>query len=260
MKFAFFLIPAVLLAQAAVDFQKDVKPIFEESCVECHQAGKQKADLDMSSRRDLLDHRSIVPGKPDKSVLYTMMRDGLMPPGEKLSAQKLAIVRQWIQEGAPWPEGVALEAPKKAAPPSGQQTQNAEAANVRDIRQRIVTREKTASQDGAYTVTIPQTTVSYGMAPIPAGDFLMGSPDSDPQHKKDEQPQHKVHVDAFWMQVHEVTWDEYRLFMFANQAGEIAHKDEVVDGVSLLDAPVRRNELRYGHQWLSGNQHDSACG
>ena len=36
------------------------------------------------------------------------------------------------------------------------------------------------------------TTVSYDMVPIPAGDFTMGSPDSDPHHKKDEQPPHKV--------------------------------------------------------------------
>jgi formylglycine-generating enzyme required for sulfatase activity len=57
------------------------------------------------------------------------------------------------------------------------------------------------------------------------------------ENKKDEEPVHKVHVDAFWMQVHEITWDEYRLFMFANQAGEIAHKDETVDGVSRPTRP-----------------------
>src|SRR5207253_9457878 len=78
---------------------------------------------------------------------------------------------------------------------------------------------------------------SYAMAAIPAGDFLMGSPDSDPSHKKDEQPQHKVHVDAFWMQAHEVTWDEYRLFMFAKQAGETTHPDILVDAVSRPTRP-----------------------
>ena len=39
------------------------------------------------------------------------------------------------------------------------------------------------------------------------------------------------------MQAHEVTWDEYRLFMFANQAGEVAHKDELVDAVSRPTRP-----------------------
>jgi formylglycine-generating enzyme required for sulfatase activity len=61
------------------------------------------------------------------------------------------------------------------------------------------------------------------MVPVAAGDFTMGL--------------RKVHVDAYWMQAHEVTWDEYRLFMFASQAGEIAHKDETVDGVSRPTRP-----------------------
>jgi formylglycine-generating enzyme required for sulfatase activity len=108
-------------------------------------------------------------------------------------------------------------------------SQNAEMQNVKHIRERILS---TAAKAPAASVTIPNTTISYGMAPIAAGDFVMGS-----SAKPDEQPQHKVHVDAFWMQTHEVTWDEYRLFMFANQAGEIAHKDETVDGVSRPTRP-----------------------
>ena len=88
-----------------------------------------------------------------------------------------------------------------------------------------------------YKVTIPNTTVSFEMTPIPAGDFTMGTPDSEAGRSKFEGPQHKVHVDAFWMETHEVTWDEYRLFMFAQQAGEVAHKDEVVDGVSRPTRP-----------------------
>jgi formylglycine-generating enzyme required for sulfatase activity len=75
------------------------------------------------------------------------------------------------------------------------------------------------------------------MMAIPAGEFQMGSPATDPLHKKDEQPQHKVRLDAFWMQAHEVTWDEYRLFMFATQGGEIARKDELVDAVSRPTRP-----------------------
>ena len=46
-----------------------------------------------------------------------------------------------------------------------------------------------------------------------------------------------MRLDAFWMQAHEVTWDEYRLFMFASQGGEVAHKDEVVDAVSRPTRP-----------------------
>jgi formylglycine-generating enzyme required for sulfatase activity len=113
--------------------------------------------------------------------------------------------------------------------------QPAEEANIRRIRDRILAREKeqAARKTAPYKVTIPNTTIAYDMVPIPAGEFAMGSTG----HKKDEQPQHKVRVDAFWMQAHEVTWDEYRLFMFANQGGEVAHKDEAVDGLSRPTRP-----------------------
>jgi formylglycine-generating enzyme required for sulfatase activity len=105
-----------------------------------------------------------------------------------------------------------------------------EQASVAKIRERI--QKQPARKPGAYKVTIPNTTISYDMVPIPAGEFTMGS-----NAKPDEQPLHKVKLDAFWMQSHEVTWDEYRLFMFASQGGETTHKDEVVDAVSRPTKP-----------------------
>ena len=106
-----------------------------------------------------------------------------------------------------------------------------ERAAVSGIHERI-TAKRTAGKAAPYTVTIPNTTVSYQMVPIPAGEFTMGS-----EREKDEQPPHKVRVDAFWMQAHEVTWDEYRLFMFATQGGEVAHPDATVDAVSRPTKP-----------------------
>src|SRR5689334_18893974 len=107
-----------------------------------------------------------------------------------------------------------------------------ERANVKRIHDRIQARKSPARME-AYNVTIPNTTISYPMAPVPAGEFTMGSP-SGP---KEEQPAHKVRVDAFWMQAHEVTWDEYRLFMFASQGNEGAMNDQVVDAVSRPTKP-----------------------
>jgi formylglycine-generating enzyme required for sulfatase activity len=96
------------------------------------------------------------------------------------------------------------------------QTDAVERANVQRIHDRI--QAHTVPKASPYKVTIPNTTVSYDMVPIPAGEFTMGP------------PQHQVKLDAFWMQAHEVTWDEYRLFMFAQ-------KDEVVDAVSRPTKP-----------------------
>ena len=53
-----------------------------------------------------------------------------------------------------------------------------------------------------------------GMALIPAGEFQMGSEDADAAG--DEQPVHTVHVDAFYMDTHEVTNAEYKSFVLAN--------------------------------------------
>ncbi len=75
------------------------------------------------------------------------------------------------------------------------------------------------------------------MVSIPAGEFAMGAA-AGQGRKKDEQPQHKVKLDAFWMQAHEVTWDEYGLFMFASaKAVETSAKDEAVDAVSRPTRP-----------------------
>ncbi len=94
-----------------------------------------------------------------------------------------------------------------------------------------------AADDKAYKASIPGTDVSFEMVPIPAGEFTMGTPESEPGHQPSESPQHKVNVPSFWMGKHEVTWDEYRLFMFSKLAKEEAGKDAKVDAVSRPTRP-----------------------
>src|SRR5947209_11123000 len=64
----------------------------------------------------------------------------------------------------------------------------------------------------AYTETVPATNVSFDMLPIPAGEFLMGSPTAEKGREPDEGPQHPVKVGAFWMAKVETTWDLYDLY------------------------------------------------
>jgi len=113
-----------------------------------------------------------------------------------------------------------------------------ERANVERIYARIAAHgRQSGSKPGVIKITIPNTTVSYQMVPIPAGEFEMGSAPGPANSRKDERPQHKVRVDAFWMQAHEVTWDEYRLFMFENLGGSPAPADALVDGVTRPTTP-----------------------
>jgi formylglycine-generating enzyme required for sulfatase activity len=64
----------------------------------------------------------------------------------------------------------------------------------------------------AYTEKIPGADVSFDMLPIPGGSFKMGSPAGEKDRKNDEGPQVEIKIEPFWMEKHEVTWNEYELW------------------------------------------------
>jgi formylglycine-generating enzyme required for sulfatase activity len=133
-----------------------------------------------------------------------------------------------------------------------------EMALVQRIRARIEEslEKRPRGPASAYEVTIPNTIAKYGMAPVPSGEFMMGS--GAPEARPDEQPQHRVRLDAFWMQTHEVTWDAYLLFMFADQANESPAADTLVDALSRPTAPYVEMSFgrgRRGFPAISMTQH-----
>jgi formylglycine-generating enzyme required for sulfatase activity len=224
-----FVIGCVSAAGAdKVDFRKDVAPIFEQNCTGCHHDSREAKHLDLTSREFVISHKLVVPGQPDASPLYVTIKNGVMPPGGRLSAGDSEMILRWIQQGADWQGEQLLKVTPKAEPKLASE---GELGNVQRIRERIEA-ANSHKEPAPYTVTVPNSTVSFPMVPIPNGKFMMGSTE-----KPDEQPPHQVTVDAFWMQAHEVTWDEYRLFMFAKQAGETSNKDQTVDAVSRPTRP-----------------------
>ena len=74
----------------------------------------------------------------------------------------------------------------------------------------------TAMSDGQAVAEEPatETPTPEGMVLIPAGQFQMGS--NHDKAKNDEQPVHTVHIDAFFMDEHEVTNLEYKEFLLEN--------------------------------------------
>ena len=117
---------------------------------------------------------------------------------------------------------------------------------IPDIHSRIVASSKEANQADMklYTNTIPGTRVNYVMVPIPGGEFTMGSPDSEPDRKPDEGPQHKVKIEPFWMGQCEVTWNEYELFMYPDEEKRMrsttptdASGDKLADAVTHPSKP-----------------------
>lgn len=112
----------LLSQEGKIDFAKDIQPILEFNCVSCHYEGEVKAGLRMD-RADLFFQggdggAALVKGKPDESLLIELVSlpeddSDIMPPkGRPLHDHEIAKLRQWIAEGAVWPEEVVL-VPKK---------------------------------------------------------------------------------------------------------------------------------------------------
>jgi ankyrin repeat protein len=104
----------------AVDFQRDVAPILQAHCVDCHGPALQMADLRLDTLADAVDGGAIEPGQGDESLLVARLRDDgfgiLMPPTGRLPDKDVATLEVWINQGADWPEGITLAAPAAANP------------------------------------------------------------------------------------------------------------------------------------------------
>ncbi len=124
---------------------------------------------------------------------------------------------------------------------------NRDDSTVPEIAARIVatTKEKSAADMKAYTNFIPGSEVTYQMVPIPAGEFLMGSPDSEKDRKPDEGPQHQVKISPFWMSPYEVTWEEYLLFQYVDDEQNLRASHPTDAAVNKVSDAVTRPSRPY---------------
>ena len=107
------------------DFSQ-VKVILEENCVGCHGAQRQKGKFRMDTLAGVMKGGSsgkpaLVKGDAEQSILYELISlhpddDDVMPSdGDPLSRHQQAMIKKWINAGAPW-EGTLVhqEKPKAA--------------------------------------------------------------------------------------------------------------------------------------------------
>lgn len=95
---------------AQVDYEKDIQPIFDASCVSCHgsTSGVNLANYDavMNSVGDQYGTEIVVPGNPNQSPLVDKIEPSpeigsRMPQGGPfLSNDEIDLIRNWIAEGA----------------------------------------------------------------------------------------------------------------------------------------------------------------
>ena len=94
-------------------FTRQVRPVLVARCLQCHNPEQKKGGLDLSRRPAALQGGdsgvSLVPGKPEDSLLWEKVAQGKMPPKQKLTAGEKEVLRAWITAGAPY-EGEPLRA------------------------------------------------------------------------------------------------------------------------------------------------------
>jgi hypothetical protein len=126
------LLPATAFAQAPVDFGRDILPILSNNCFTCHGPDDEnrKARLRLDTQQGALGEGksgaiAIVPGKSAESELVLRITsphdDEVMPPRdakEKLTAAQIALLKRWVDEGAPWGNHWAYAAPRRTEPPA----------------------------------------------------------------------------------------------------------------------------------------------
>src|SRR5207249_2105123 len=107
-------------ANHKIDFPKEIKPIFEASCIKCHGRGRTKGDLSIESRDTLLkggeSGPAIVPGKSEESRVIELVAgldpDSVMPQkGKRLTPEQIGLLRAWIDQGAPWDASISFAKP-----------------------------------------------------------------------------------------------------------------------------------------------------
>ncbi len=111
-------------------FHTQVKPVLQQHCLQCHNGSLPPPALNLASKaaafkRSASGRDYILAGAPDRSLLISAVQRGgthpqMMPRTEvSLTDDQIGMLREWIEDGAYWPEGPAgtLHAQKSAENP-----------------------------------------------------------------------------------------------------------------------------------------------
>lgn len=118
-----------LLPNRPISFNQDIRPIFADTCFNCHGADLHKAegglsliDLDHAIKAGKSGKVAVVPGHPEKSEMIARIwaKTDLMPPVDShkvLTEKQKTLITQWVKEGAKYQKHWAYELPKMTPTP-----------------------------------------------------------------------------------------------------------------------------------------------
>ena len=118
-------------ASAEIDFARDIQPILNENCIECHGGVKASGNLSFIYEESVINFEGksgytvVTPGDLEESEMYfrvtTDDEDDQMPPREDhkaLSEEQTKLIKQWIEQGAKWNGHWAFKTPSKPSVPT----------------------------------------------------------------------------------------------------------------------------------------------
>ena len=140
-----WVISSLSAQKSEVSYNRDIRPILSNHCFSCHglDEGHRKAKLRLDVREEAIMSRdgiqAIVPGSIEDSESWMRIisddEDDVMPPPEThkaLTAEEKELVRQWIEQGAPYEGHWAFSTPQKAEIPKVNGTENPIDAFIQD--------------------------------------------------------------------------------------------------------------------------------
>ncbi len=148
-------------------FERSIRPVLSERCIECHGSAVQKSGLRLDSRKAVIEGGKngavVIPGNPNASKLITSIKhEGQlkMPRDKKLSDIEIKAFEKWVTLGLPWPDiiKITLKNPKsetehwsylpvkKAVPPINEMSHPIDSFIHQKLNKRLIKQSATADK------------------------------------------------------------------------------------------------------------------
>ncbi len=201
-----------------IDFTRDIRPILSNYCFHCHgnDEKERKAKLRLDTKAGLFsDHEGaipVVPGNLEKSEAWLRIiatdKDDIMPPPEakkNLTPPQIALLKRWIEQGAPYKEHWAYQAPVKPALPDPKNSWWARQPADRFIAEELEARKLPPSPEAPKELLLRRAAFDLtGLPPTPAElDTFLADTAPDAYERAVDRllasPRYGEHMARFWL-------------------------------------------------------------
>ncbi|PHX63224.1 MAG: hypothetical protein CK551_07130 [Planctomycetaceae bacterium] len=148
-------------------FERSIRPVLSERCIECHGSAVQKSGLRLDSRKAVIEGGKngavVIPGNPNASKLISSIKhEGQlkMPGDKKLSYIEIKAFEKWVTLGLPWPDSIKITLKntksetehwsflplKKAVPPINEMSHPIDSFIHQKFNKRLIKQSATADK------------------------------------------------------------------------------------------------------------------